>query len=192
MALPRILPYERHRRGVFGHFWKGKNWIGSSWDSRKRGLCTTWPSWYSPSFLAALTVAYEVAVKRIPQPAIPNDVLTGAPAQKRGFLREWEDAMSRLAFEVILLKKCPGPHIISFLALTRIGGDLALITFLTSKVGKLKCRTYYPKGSLEGVLEIPAVQFAKLAHAKYRHWVREIFTPPNWCFTRRHKTGGKL
>jgi hypothetical protein len=71
-------------------------------------------------------------------------------------------------------------HTLFLFALTRIGGDLALITFLTSKVGKLKCRTYYPKGSLERVLEIPAVQFTKLAHAKYRHWVLEIFAALEW------------
>ena len=43
----------------------------------------------------------------------------------------YEDHVSRLAMEGVIMKKAAGPHIASFLGLLRLNGELVLVTYLS-------------------------------------------------------------
>lgn len=69
--------------------------------------------------------------------------------EKAGALEEYEDAISRLSIEAMLLRKAAGPHIASFLGLLRLESELVLATYVTyNSLMLTHNRNYYSHGSL--------------------------------------------
>ena len=49
--------------------------------------------------------------------------------EKEEYLQIYEDNISRLSLEAVLLRRAAGPHIASFLGLLRLDGELVLATY---------------------------------------------------------------
>ena len=73
-----------------------------------------------------ITLAYEVAVKRAKKPDEKYIKMAGPVAQEK-----YEDDISRLTMEGVIMKKAAGPNIVSFLGLLRLNGELVLVTYLS-------------------------------------------------------------
>jgi hypothetical protein len=119
-----------------------------------------------------ITLAYQVAVKRVIKPDKEENKKTLDPLVQEIY----EDDVSRLAMEGVIMKKAAGPHIVSFLGLLRLSGELVLVTYIS--FGHSNVSTLYSKGSLKDIAF--AMNHDQIIARSLHHWCKQLFSAVRW------------